>query len=218
MVRLQAIFWDNDGVLVDTEHLYFEASRRVLADIGIELPLAVFAELSLRQGRSVLDLPECEGLNRNCRETLQRRRNEIYNQLLGEGPLLTPGVETVLRSLHGKVPMAVVTSCRQEHFRTTHARTQVLHYFDFVLTRETYRHSKPHPEPYLTALQRMGATADACLAIEDTPRGLTAALQAGLRCLVLPNRLLGRNEYPGAHRILEDITEVVEVCQELSKN
>ena len=53
---LKAIFFDNDGVLVDTEHLYFAATRDTLADLGVEVSEALFIDFSLRQGRSIFDL------------------------------------------------------------------------------------------------------------------------------------------------------------------
>ena len=64
--------------------------------------------------------------------------------------------EEVLRSLHGQVRMGVVTSARRIHFEAAHARTGLRQYLDFVLTREDYKLTKPHPEPYLTALARHG--------------------------------------------------------------
>ena len=52
----QYILWDNDGVLVETEHLYFAASQHVFVDVGHELTREAFIDLSLRQGRSVFDV------------------------------------------------------------------------------------------------------------------------------------------------------------------
>ena len=50
---IKAVFWDNDGVLVDTEKLYFKATREVLSEIGVDLTTELFAQISLKQGRSV---------------------------------------------------------------------------------------------------------------------------------------------------------------------
>lgn len=80
---IQAIFWDNDGVLVDTEELFFEANRKILAEQGIDLSLDDFAELSLRQGRSVLDL--VKGMDEASREALRQERNRYYEVTLLAG-------------------------------------------------------------------------------------------------------------------------------------
>lgn len=64
---IQAIFWDNDGVLVDTEELYFAANRQILAQRGIAFDRDDFAQMSLREGRSIFDLfPELDEAEREA--------------------------------------------------------------------------------------------------------------------------------------------------------
>ncbi len=84
----------------------------------------------------------------------------------------------------------------------------MLHFFDFVLTREDYVRSKPCAEPYLLALQRSRLKAEEVLVIEDSPRGLTAAKNAGLSCWVLPGGYTAEQDFAGADRILNSIMEV----------
>jgi len=206
--RYQQLFWDNDGVLVETEHLYYEANRAALADFGIELTTDLFGDISLLQGHSVLDLAN-DRLTDDQRLSLRRNRDHRYVELLTSQPLLKPCVRETLEQLHGQFRMGIVTSCRREHFDLIHAGTGLLPLFDFVLTREDYPRSKPHPDPYQTALQRTGAATFDCLVIEDTPRGLQAARQAGLDCLVIPNPLLPDGPYSGALSVLQGIDEVV---------
>ena len=74
--------------------------------------------------------------------------------------------------------------------------------------REDYGQSKPSPEPYLTAMQRNGLAAEECLVIEDSERGLRAALAAGLRCVVVPHGMTRGMDFTGALRQLDDIREV----------
>ncbi len=74
--------------------------------------------------------------------------------------------------------------------------------------REDYGQSKPSPEPYLTAMQRNGLAAEECLVIEDSERGLRAALAAGLRCIVIPQGMTRGMDFTGALRQLDDIREV----------
>jgi HAD superfamily hydrolase (TIGR01509 family) len=117
--------------------------------------------------------------------------------------------------LHGKVRMGIVTSSRREHFEIIHAATSLLDYMDFVLLREDYQESKPSPEPYLTAMRQNGLSADACVVIEDSDRGLRAALAAGLRCIVIPQGLTRDLDFTGALRQLTDICQVPPLIDEL---
>ena len=88
---MKAIFWDNDGVLVDTEHLYFEATREALRSLGHELSESEFVDLSLRRGISCFDLAAERGVPETRIESARLARNERYTELLG-GTELIPGV------------------------------------------------------------------------------------------------------------------------------
>lgn len=200
------MFWDNDGVLVDTEGLYFRASAEVLAGIGIELSRDHFAEISMRQGGSVFSLAE-HLLPAGGIEELRRKRDRLYSKLLQDGAPVIPGVEETLHSLHGRVRMAIVTSCRREHFEIIHRGSGLLKYFDFVLAREDYVLAKPHPEPYLAALARSAVPANECVVIEDSPRGFAAARAAGLRCMVVPSPFFTEDRFAGGD-ILSDLREI----------
>ena len=180
----EAIFWDNDGVLMETEHLYFRANAEALATVGVELTLETFRELSLRRGESVL--PLAVGADHNA---VRRVRDARYLELLGTEAEVIPGVVPILQRLHGRLPMAIVTSCRRENFQQMHRASGLLGYFDFILTREDYTASKPDPEPYLAACARAGLPPGACLAVEDSERGVTAAARAGLTVAAIPGAM-----------------------------
>lgn len=205
---IKAIFWDNDGVLVDTEHLYFEATQRILASIGIHLSEEDYLELFLREGRGAWHLAEERGVAADDIVRLRDERNALYGELLAEAPRLIEGVSDVLEALHGKYVMGVVTSSRKDHFDVIHRTTGLLKYFDFVLTASDFTHVKPDPEPYLRAVEASGVAADVCMAVEDSERGLLSATAAGIRCMIVPSRLTRRSLFAGAHKVLGRIGDV----------
>ena len=197
------IFWDNDGVLMETEHLYYQANSEALAQAGVELTLEEFRRISLRQGESVLSLAGAgDG------SELRRVRDAIYFRLLGEEARVIPGVQDTLERLHGRLAMAIVTSCRRENFLQMHRSSGLLGYFDFILTREDYRASKPDPEPYLTACARAGLLPGRCLAIEDSERGVTSAARAGLAVAAIPGRMNQGGDFAAARWLLDGIHEL----------
>jgi len=207
MRDLHYLFWDNDGVLVDTEHLYFQASAEVLAEADIQITREQFIDISLKRGESVFDLARHRH-NREHIDGMRKQRNRRYAELLRQGVQPMAGVTETLQQLHGRVGMAIVTSSHRDHFEIIHRHTGLLGFFDFVLTREDYTHSKPHPEPYLTALARSARSARHCLVIEDSERGLNAAVAAGLACVVIPGELNRQSDLSSANRILTHISEI----------
>jgi len=210
---MKTLFFDNDGVLVDTEQLFFAANRLILEQHGRQLSLAQFADISLRQGQSVIRslLPDRTSDELN---ELHRQRDRHYSVLLQNESIRVPGVEEQLRTLRQRFRMAIVTSSRREHFDIIHGRLNLLSNFDFVLTREDYAASKPAPDPYLAALRRSGESPDNCLAIEDSPRGLQSALAAGLDCIVIPNRLLEGADFESPCRRIDTFGELLPLLLE----
>jgi HAD superfamily hydrolase (TIGR01509 family) len=205
---LSAILWDNDGTLVDTEPLYFHATREVLAEVGVELTEEWFVRLSLDEGRSAFDLALAHGVEATVIERLRRERNERYERRLAGGVPLRPGIVECLQKFAGKVRMGIVTSCLRTHFTRMHERTGLLPYFDFVLTQEDYERTKPDPAPYLAAARRHGLDPDRCLVIEDTRRGLLSAKRAGMQCWVLPTSFVPAGGFPEADRVLSGAREL----------
>ena len=206
---MPTILWDNDGVLVDTEGLYFDACRAVLAGVDIPLEADQFKEISLRQGRSVFVLATERGISADEIVKLRIERDRLYADALRSDPRVVDGADDVLESLYGRFRMGVVTSSRREHFEIAHARSGLTRYLDFVVANEDYPRSKPHPDGYLTALRRYGLRRDDCIAVEDSERGLAAATSAGLACLIVAQTDLAKDgAFHGARRVLGSIREV----------
>ncbi len=208
-MRKTTLFWDNDGVLVDTEALYFHANRTVLDSVGFDLGPELFHEFYLRQSRGAWHLAVEGGLPAAAVEELRAQRNHVYARLLATAKLPVEGAAEALQSLEGRFVMGVVTSSRRDHFDLIHARTGLRRFFDFIVTCEDVTRTKPSPEPYLKALEVSGRRPAECVAIEDSERGLTAAKAAGLECWVIPNALTRAGDFRLADRVLASLAEVV---------
>ena len=207
----KAILWDNDGVLVDTEHLYFQATQQVLATAGIGLTEEEYIELFLVQGRGAWHIAEERGIGGPEIDRLRDARNELYAEWLGNGARLIDGITTVLAALHGTYVMGVVTSSRRDHFDLIHSTTGLLRYFDFVLTADDVTRVKPDPELYVSAVERTGLGRGRCVAVEDSERGLAAARGAGVRCIVVPTSLTRGGTFAGADRVLDTLSQLPSV-------
>ncbi len=205
---IKAIFWDNDGVLVDTEKLYYQANKEILKKIGIELTEEFYVEYFLKRSSGTWHLAQAKGISENEITKLRNERDELYSSFLQIKMEVINGVKETLKKLFGKYKMGIVTSSTKYHFDIIHKNSGLLNYFDFILTVEDYENSKPAPDPYLKALAISGLNKENCIVIEDSERGLKSALAAGLKCFVIPTNLTKHSNFFGAEKILNNITEV----------
>ena len=204
----KAIFWDNDGVLVDSEELYYEANRAVLAKAGVDFGRKDYAEISLQRGESVLALAAAKGLSDEDVRRLRDERNAIYAGLLADEVEPRPGIGACLTAMRMRdVKMGVVTTSLRAHFDAIHARTGFRDYFDFVLTREDVVRAKPDPEPYRKALELSGVDRKDCLVVEDSERGVRSARAAGLDVVVVPSSWTVEGRYDGC-TVLENLGDL----------
>jgi len=208
----KAILWDNDGVLVDTERLFFQANRELFADHGLELTKHAFFEWFLLDNCGGWHLFRDRGHTEAAIVEIRKDRNRRFSALLAAQEVLArDGMEGVVRELATVAPMAVVTSSSREHFELAHRRTTFQKYFQFIVTEEDCATSKPSPEPYLLGANRLGLMPEACIAVEDSPRGLLAARAASIPCIVVRSDLTADYGFDGAAAIVESNDELIAV-------
>jgi HAD superfamily hydrolase (TIGR01509 family) len=178
MKTIRGVLWDNDGVLVDTEQLFYECNRDLLLPYGIDLTPKQFFDWFLDNNYGAWHVLLGQGHGIELVDRLRAERKQLFGARLRQARRLAmPGIAPVLAALRPHVAMGVVTSAYAQHFDISHAATGLLPHFDFVLTREMYGDNKPAPDGYWLGLQRLGLDAAHCVAVEDSPRGLRAAMR-----------------------------------------
>lgn len=216
-MQKKALLWDNDGVLVDTEVLYFRATRQAFQTVGVELTEETYHRLFLKESSGTLQLAKENGLLPEITEALRIERNRNYAQMLQTENLTRLGVKQVLSTLKNRVMMGVVTSSHADNFNIIHDRTGFGRFFDFVITGDDVSETKPSPEPYLMAVQRAGCTPQECVAIEDSERGLLSAKAAGIACWVIPTELTRYGDFSMADKVLTSVADVVRFIHPAAK-
>lgn len=201
------ILFDHDGVLVDTEFWYYKAGERALADIGVTLEKDLYLQ-DMQQGLGTWNRARVAGVDE---ETISRQRavrDGYYQEYLRTEVIEIDGVAEALAELSKYVRMAIVTTAKGADFDLIHETRQIRQYMDFVLVREDYRLAKPHPEPYLTGLQRFGAAKDETLVVEDSSRGLRSAVAAGIDCAVVDNDFTREQDFSAATYRIAELSEL----------
>lgn len=202
------ILWDHDGVLVDTERYYFEATATVLARAGVTLTRAQYRQFHLVDSCGSWHL--AGHLPEPVRDAMRAERNALYTRMITERDVMVPGALDLLRRLQPHYRMAIVTSAWREHFAALHRSSGLKELVEFVLVREDYEKSKPDPEPYLAAMARFGVTAERCLVVEDSARGLAAARAAGIACWTVYSEMTEGLDFDGAERRFDRLADIGE--------
>jgi len=186
-VKAQAVIFDMDGVLVDSEPFGFEAMRRMVARYGLGYSEEENAEFL---GRTTLDscriLKARHGLPDSA-ETLADFYIEGMLAQIEEGPVPMPGVPDVLERVRaGGYLLALASSAE---LRVIHANLTALALgplFEAVVSGTQVARGKPAPDVFLAAADRLAVPPALCLVVEDSRNGLLAAKAAGMRCAVVP--------------------------------
>jgi HAD superfamily hydrolase (TIGR01509 family) len=206
---IKAILWNNDGVLCDTERLFFEANRRALEPHGVALTREQYVAWYLEDNRGAWHVLRGRGYDEAQIAQVRTARDDCYSHLLSNAEQLCfAGVEPMLSRLAQRVSMSIVTASFAEHVALAHRTGNALDHIGHIVARTDGLQPKPHPDAYLHALRKLGLHADECIAVEDSPRGLAAARAAGLRCIVLRSDLLDGYVFSGAYRIVDSYRQL----------
>ena len=212
MTRKHYILLDHDGVLVDTEYWYYTAGARALATIGLDLPKDDYLR-DMNQGKGTWARARESGIDETTIGRLREIRDECYREYLRTESIEIDGVLEALAALSKRARLTIVTTAKRADFEVIHEKRQITQHMDFVLVREDYNLAKPHPEPYLAGLARFGAAKPHTLVVEDSARGLSSAMAAGIDCAVVDNGFTQGGDFSGAsHRIgrLIDLVHIID--------
>jgi len=191
------ILFDHDGVLVDTEFWYYKAAERALADIGFALDKQQYLR-DMTQGLGSWAQAKAAGIDEQTLSTRRAARDAYYQEYLRTEAIEIEGVVEALAELSRYARMGIVTTAKRADFELIHEKRQIRQFMDFVLLREDYEFAKPHPEPYLTGLRRFGGGKEEALVVEDSARGLSSAVAAGIDCVIVYNDFTKANDFSQA--------------------
>lgn len=205
----KAVLWDNDGVLVDTESLFFETTRVAFAELGLKLTKELWGKRYLGEGTPSRQIALSLGADPARVDPVLNERNQQYRRVLASPPEVRPQVRETSKALSGCFRLAIVTGCDRAQLDLVHSSTDLLGFFDPIVTSDDCSHPKPHPELYRIALRELGVVPSECIAVEDSPRGVAAARAAGIACVAVPTDLTALLSFHGALSIEQDVSGVL---------
>jgi HAD superfamily hydrolase (TIGR01509 family) len=214
---IEAILWDNDGLLVDSESLFFKLTRRFFADAGLHVDEQYWGVEYLGNAKHSYQIAGELGLAPELIPPLLERRNEAFVSRLRRSVPLMPKVRETIEALVGHVRLAIVTGSPRDKVMLMHGDNGLLDHFEVIVTEDEITNSKPHPEPYLKAMEMLGVEPSQCLAVEDSRRGLDSAVAAGLRCIAVPNALTRVQRFERAFAVEQDASGVLKHLRQMNR-
>lgn len=209
-IQAEAVIFDFDGVIVDTEPLHYAAFQRILEPLGLGFSWEQYVESymgfddrdafleAFKTGKAELPAAALQGLIDS--------KADIFQEIIRDGISAYPGVVELIRSIRaGRTPLAISSGALRSDIDPILETLGIADCFDVIVTAEDVAKSKPDPECYRLAHARLNEFRSLdlppgrVLAIEDTPAGIASARGAGLRVIAVTN------SYPGSHLSLADL-------------
>ena len=203
--RPSALIFDMDGLMIDSERLYFAAEREMAAQFGKELrdeqlwPLMgrkPIESLRLLRGILGIDPPAEELLEWRNRLMLAKMRREL-------GAM--PGLHEILEAFHGRLKRAVATGAQREFLDIALDTLRIRGYFAVLQTADGLERGKPDPEIYRLACSRLGLPPAACIVLEDARNGVLAGRAAGCPVVAVPNDYTRGQDFSEADWVEPDL-------------
>jgi HAD superfamily hydrolase (TIGR01509 family) len=208
---IEAVVFDLDGVVVDSEQLWDEARRRLVAEWGGRWDdRATLDMMGMSSPEWSRYLHERLGLSQTREEisaAVVERLEGLYRERL---PLIPGAVDAVKRSAE-RWPLAVASSSNRPLIDLVLELAGLSEYFDATVSSEEVERGKPAPDVYLEAAQRLGRPPERCAAIEDSENGIRSANGAGMRVVAVPNRA-----FPPSPKTLRLAAVVLSSIEELA--
>jgi HAD superfamily hydrolase (TIGR01509 family) len=212
---LRALIFDFDGLLVNTEPIYWQVARELVAARG-KPPVSqqtLNSMMGIGRLHSMRILIEAAGLDETPEELVverERRMRELYS---GGQIDPMPGAREILRRFHGKLKLAIATNSAMNLIEIILPRLGIEGYFDVVQTGDDIANGKPDPEIYLKAMARLQVAAGSCVVMEDTQPGCIAANRAGARVIAVPNELTQSQDFSMADARVTGLTQAMDVIE-----
>lgn len=206
MRGVEAVFFDMDGLLVDSERVWLEIETEVMARLGAEwTPEHQVHLVGGSMERTVDYMLAVSGAGVPPGEVRDWMVTGMVRRLSG-GVHVMPGASELLDALRAEgVPVALVTSSLRE-IADAVLKSVGRDRFDAVVTADDVTRTKPDPEPYLTAARLLGVEPVRCVVLEDSPNGVAAATAAGCAVVAVPS-LLPIEPAPG-RLVISSLTEI----------
>lgn len=207
---ISAVCFDLDGLMFNTEHVFFASAEVLLGRRGLPMTRdAMNCMLGRRPLESFRNLIELLSLTEEPAKLLEESRTIFYG-LLDSRLETMPGLFELLDRIEANgLPKGVATSSPRDYLERMLGRFNLQRRFPVTLTAEDVTHGKPHPEIYLAAAERLGVAPANMLVLEDSFAGTQAGVAAGAYVIAIPHEHTCEHDFTGAKHLAKTLVDPV---------
>jgi len=203
----QAFIWDMDGVIVDSGEPHYQSWHEAFARRGVSYTRELFREFFGTRDDLIIKKMLGDVSAEDIRQ-IEDEKEARYRELAAGNVKILPGVTPLLKVMKkGGFKVALGTSAPLENVNAIAADIGLNEYFDAVVHGREVKEGKPSPEIYETAARRLGVDPADCIVFEDSPHGVEAARQAGMKCVAVTNSHRAE-ELSAATRVVQSLEEM----------
>ncbi|WP_306009800.1 HAD family phosphatase [Bacillus sp. MMSF_3328] len=204
---IKAIVCDFDGLIIDTEYALYEAFCDMLAIDHSEMPIADYAHFIGTDSKGLYEYIMEKSNGTMTIEEIIERSHILHKEKL-QSPIAREGVEDYLKEAKSRgLKIGLASSSNREWVTFFLKELNFLQYFDYIQTSDDVEKVKPDPALYRNVISHFGIEPSEAIAFEDSMNGSKAAIAAGLRCVIVPNKITENLAFEGYHMRLGSMGE-----------
>jgi HAD superfamily hydrolase (TIGR01509 family) len=209
-LRIDAVVFDFDGVIIDTETARYEVWMKLFEEYGQILPRDIWVK-SIGRSEYVINpyqlLKNMTGKDIDV-DKLRVYEKQLEDEYIAKKPL-NPGLIDRINEVKSAGGHLAIASSSSRMYVEKHLRNRdILRYFDLLVCRDDVNRHKPNPEPYRKAVESLGADVSYSFAVEDSPSGIESAVAAGLFCIALAGNMTRDMNLTRAHIIADSLKDI----------
>jgi len=212
----QALIFDLDGLLIDSETIYRKISYKMAADLGKQLHDGIWVK---QMGRSPIEslgiFREELGITSHTARELVDLRNLLLLDGFRNELQIMPGALEIIQAFHGKMRMAIATGSPRMLMDVAILQLGLARYFEYMLPSDEIMKGKPDPEIYLSTIQALGLHPGDCIVLEDSSNGALSGHRAGCYVIAVPSDYTRNQDFSFADYVAKDLFDAMQVIEEL---
>jgi len=216
--RTRTVILDFDGLLADSEPYHYRAYNEVFERYGHTLDPDEYWVEWTSLGKGIVGEIERHNLKLPLDPVaLRQQKFEVYSRFCQSGAIrLFPEARRLAEVLAARHTLAIASGSFGHDIRAILGHAGALHLFPLIFGKESAPREKPHPDIFLKAAEAAGSEPAACLVVEDALKGLSAAREAGMPCVIIRNPLNENIDFSGAALVLPSLKEFVALLEQMN--